>query len=46
MILGLVVPGKADAIITGDKDLLVIKAYKRARIMTPRSFWDSNKKAK
>lgn len=46
MVLGLVVPGKADAIVTGDKDLLVIKEYKRSRIMTPRSFWDSNKKEK
>lgn len=46
MILGLVVPGTADVIVTGDKDLLVIKEYKRARIMTPRSFWDSNKKEK
>lgn len=46
MILGLVAPGKADAIVTGDKDLLVIKEYKRARIMTPRGFWDSNKKEK
>lgn len=44
MILGLVVPGKADAIVTGDKGLLVIKEYKRARIMTPRSFWDSNRR--
>ena len=46
MILGLVVPGKAGAIVTGDKDLLAIKEYKRARIMTPRSFWDSNRKEK
>lgn len=44
MILGLVAPGNADAIITGDDDLLVIKEYKKARIMTPRSFWDSNKR--
>jgi uncharacterized protein len=44
MILGLVAPGNADAIVTGDKDLLVIKEYKSARIMTPRSFWESNKK--
>ena len=44
MILGLVVPGNADAIVTGDKDLLAIKEFKKARIMTPRSFWDSNKK--
>ena len=46
MILGLVAPGNADAIITGDKDLLVIKEYKKARIMTPRNFWESNKKEK
>lgn len=43
MILGLVAPGNADAIVTGDKDLLVIKKYKGARIMTPRGFWESNK---
>jgi uncharacterized protein len=46
MILGLVAPGNADAIVTGDKDLLVIKDFKKARIMTPRSFWESNKKEK
>jgi len=44
MILGLVAPGTADAIVTEDKDLLVIKEYKKARIMTPRSFWESNRK--
>jgi putative PIN family toxin of toxin-antitoxin system len=46
MILGLVSPGNADAIVTGDKDLLVIKEYKGARVMTPRTFWESNKKEK
>ncbi len=46
MILGLVAPGNADAIVTGDKDLLLIKNYKKARIMTPRGFWESNKKEK
>ena len=45
MVLGLVAPGNAEANITGDKDLLVIKEYGRARIMTPRSFWKSNQKA-
>ncbi len=45
MVLGLVGPGNADAIVTGDRDLLVIKRYKKARIMSPRSFWESNKKA-
>lgn len=42
MILGLVYPGNADVIITGDKDLLVIADYKGARILNPRSFWESN----
>lgn len=45
-ILGLVAPGNADVIVTGDKDLLVIKEYKKAQIMTPRRFWESNKKEK
>jgi uncharacterized protein len=46
MILGLVAPGNADAIVTGDKDLLVIKEFKKARIITPRGFWESNTKEK
>jgi len=44
MILGLVVPGNADAIVTGDMDLLVIKSYMGARIMTPRGFWEAQTK--
>lgn len=44
MILGLVAPGNARAIVTGDKDLLVLKAYKNARIMLPRAFWESSKR--
>jgi putative PIN family toxin of toxin-antitoxin system len=44
MVLGLIAPGNADVVVTGDKDLLVIKQYKQARIMTPRSFWEVNKK--
>lgn len=44
MILGLVTPGNADAIVTGDEDLLVIKEFKGARIMTPRRFWESNRR--
>jgi putative PIN family toxin of toxin-antitoxin system len=43
MILGLVEPGEADAIITGDMNLLIIKKYKNARILSPRDFWESNK---
>lgn len=46
MVLGLAAPGNADAIVTGDKDLLVIKEYKKARIMTPRAFWESNRNQK
>lgn len=45
-ILGLIAPGNADVIVTGDKDLLVIKKFKSAQIMTPRSFWESNKREK
>jgi uncharacterized protein len=44
-VLGLVVPGNADVIVTGDKDLLVIRTYRGARIMTPRNFWEVNKQA-
>ena len=43
-VLGLVVPGRDEAIVTGDKDLLVIGESEGARIMTPRGFWESNKK--
>lgn len=38
--IGMVVPGKADVVVTGDKDLLVLKAYKGVPILTPREFWD------
>jgi putative PIN family toxin of toxin-antitoxin system len=44
MVLGLVHPANADVIITGDRDLLVLTEYKGARIVNPRSFWESNKK--
>jgi putative PIN family toxin of toxin-antitoxin system len=43
MVIGLIAPGNADAVITGDKDLLVIAQYKEARIMTPRAFWETNR---
>jgi putative toxin-antitoxin system toxin component, PIN family len=39
-VLGLVVPGKADAILSGDKDLLVLKAYKGCPVLSPREFWE------
>jgi putative PIN family toxin of toxin-antitoxin system len=40
MVLGLASPGDARAIVTGDKDLLVLGAFKGAPIMTPRAFWE------
>ena len=40
MVLGLVAPGAAQAIVTGDKDLLVLGSFKGASIMTPRAFWE------
>jgi putative PIN family toxin of toxin-antitoxin system len=38
-ILGLAKTGKADYVITGDDDLLVLKRFGRCRIVTPRQFW-------
>ena len=32
-----------DYIITGDKDLLVLKKYKQTQIITPREFWETIK---
>ena len=40
MVLGLVLPGDAQAIVTGDKDLLVLESFKGASIMAPRAFWE------
>lgn len=45
MVLGLVTPGNADVIVTGDKDLLVIGEYRDARITSPRGFWEANRDA-
>jgi predicted nucleic acid-binding protein len=35
----------AEVLITGDQDLLVLKRFESARIMTPREFWEVNQKA-
>jgi putative PIN family toxin of toxin-antitoxin system len=43
MVLGLVVPGRVEAIISGDNDLLVLKHFGNARIVTPREFWESTR---
>ena len=39
-ILGTAVAGNADCIITGDKDLLVLKEFQGIDILTPRAFVD------
>lgn len=39
-ILGLVNKGEVDIIITGDKDLLVLKKFNSATILSPREFWE------
>ena len=38
-VLGLVETGRADYLITGDDDLLMLKRFGRCRIVTPRQFW-------
>jgi putative PIN family toxin of toxin-antitoxin system len=40
IVLGLVSPGNAQAIVTGDKDLLASGSFKDASIMTLRTFWE------
>lgn len=40
MVLGLIEPGRIDVIVTGDKDLLVVKRFGKATIVTPRQFWE------
>jgi len=42
-IIACAISAKADYIITGDKDLLVLKKYKDILILTPKSFLDSFK---
>lgn len=39
-IIGTAVSGKANFIITGDKDLLVLINHEQIRILTPRAFWE------
>ena len=38
VVLATAVTGKADVIVTGDDDLLVLKSYQGIRIVTPRQF--------
>ena len=46
MVLGSALKGKADYIITGDKDLLIINIFQGIKIVNPRSFWNKMKKLK
>ncbi|NWF97480.1 MAG: putative toxin-antitoxin system toxin component, PIN family [Nitrospirae bacterium] len=39
-VLGTALSGKADIIVTGDDDLLVIKRFKNIDILSPREFWE------
>ena len=34
---------KVDCIVTGDKDLLIIKNYKNIKVLSPRDFWSFEK---
>ncbi len=43
-ILGLAEKMRVDFIITGDSDLLVLKQYRQTSILTPREFWEEEKK--
>jgi putative PIN family toxin of toxin-antitoxin system len=38
VVLAAALAGSADAIITGDKDLLVLKKFRKIRILSPRQF--------
>ena len=40
VILGLVEKVKADYLVTGDKDLLSMNAFRSTKIVTPRQFWE------
>lgn len=39
MIIGTALSGKAQCIITGDNDLLILRKYRGISIVTPREFW-------
>ena len=40
VVLATALTAKADFIVTGDDDLLVLKKFHGSRIVTPRKFWD------
>ena len=42
-VLAVAIFEKVDCIVTGDKDLLIIKNYKNINILSPRNFWSFEK---
>ncbi|OHD66003.1 MAG: putative toxin-antitoxin system toxin component, PIN family [Spirochaetes bacterium RBG_13_51_14] len=38
-IIALAISNNVDYLITGDKDLLILKKYKKVKIISPREFW-------
>ncbi len=46
MILGLVSPENVEVIVTGDKDLLVLDSYKGVPVITPREFWEQERRSR
>ncbi len=46
VILGLVSPGNVETIVTGDQDLLVLGSYEGAPIITPREFWEQDRRSR
>ena len=45
-IISLALDNSVNYIITGDKDLLILKKYKSIKFVTPREFWEIAKKDK
>ncbi|MFP4082034.1 MAG: putative toxin-antitoxin system toxin component, PIN family [Candidatus Aminicenantes bacterium] len=45
-ILGVAEKMRPDFIVTGDRDLLVLKQFHKTSIVTPREFWEKEKKRK
>jgi putative PIN family toxin of toxin-antitoxin system len=43
MVLGTAVGAQADCIVTGDKDLLILRRHERILILSPRRFYDQIK---
>lgn len=39
-VIGTAVGSSAEFIVTGDEDLLILKAYRTVKIVTPREFWN------